>query len=85
MNHDNDVTMKIPFVLGQLTKDVTVGHLDRPDLVWVSPPPTDESDELLQQVMAQDNEDLLDNLGTLDVLDPYVILDTCLSRWRPSS
>ena len=53
MNSETVVTMKLPFVLGQLTKDVTVGHLDRPDLVWVSPPPTDESDELLQQVITK--------------------------------
>ena len=53
MNPETVVTMKHPFVLGQLTKDVTVGHLDRPDLVWVSPPPTVESDELLQQVITE--------------------------------
>ena len=63
MNPETVVTMKLPFVLGQLTKDVTVGHLDRPDLVWVSPPPTDESDELLQQVMAKNNTDFLDVIG----------------------
>ena len=64
MNQYNDVTMKLPFVLGQLTTDVTVGHLERPDLVWVSPPPTDETDKLLQQVRAKNNNDLLDVVGT---------------------
>ena len=42
--------MKLQFVLGQKTKNVTVSHVERPDVVWVSPPSTEETDAFLQQV-----------------------------------
>jgi hypothetical protein len=59
--------MKIPFVLGELVGNVTVTHVEKPDLVWVSPPTTDETDRFLQQVQTQP--------GWL-----HFILAT---RWRP--
>ena len=42
--------MKLQFVLGQKTKNVAVSHVERPDVVWVSPPSTEETDAFLQQV-----------------------------------
>ncbi len=42
--------MKLPFALGEVLRDVTVTEVERPDLVWVSPPATEETDAFLQQV-----------------------------------
>ena len=44
--------MKIPFVLGELTKEVTVSHVEKPDLVWISPRAGKETEEFLDQVTA---------------------------------
>ena len=35
---------------GRLAPDVSVTHVDKPDLVWLSAAPTPESERLLQQV-----------------------------------
>ena len=35
---------------GKLVRGVTVGHVEKPGLVWVSAPPTEQSDQLLKQV-----------------------------------
>jgi hypothetical protein len=45
--------MKLPFALGELLRDVSVGQVERPDLVWVSPVATEETDGFLQQVPRQ--------------------------------
>ena len=36
--------------VGKLLRDITVGHVERPGLVWVNAPPTEESDALLKKV-----------------------------------
>jgi len=36
--------------VGKLLRGVTVGHVERPGLVWVNAPPTEESDALLKKV-----------------------------------
>ena len=35
---------------GRLVAGVTVSHVDKPDLVWLSAAPTQDSERLLQQV-----------------------------------
>ena len=35
-------------------RGVTVGHVERPGLVWVTAPPTEESDALLKKVRKYD-------------------------------
>ena len=36
--------------MGKLVRGVTVGHVERPGLVWISAPPTEQSDQLLKEV-----------------------------------
>jgi len=36
--------------VGKLVRGVTVGHVERPGLVWISAPPTEQSDKLLKEV-----------------------------------
>ena len=36
--------------MGKLVRGVTVGHVERPGLVWISAPPTEQSDKLLKEV-----------------------------------
>ena len=40
-------------------RGVTVGHVERPGLVWVTAPPTEESDALLKKVASRDGLPLL--------------------------
>ena len=37
--------------VGKLLRGVTVGHVERPGLVWISAPPTEDSNALLQKVL----------------------------------
>ena len=37
--------------VGKLLRDVTVGHVERPGLVWIIAPPTEDSNALLQKVL----------------------------------
>ena len=41
-----DVNLQV----GKLVRGVTVGHVEKPGLVWVSAPPTEQSDQLLKEV-----------------------------------
>ena len=36
--------------MGKLVRGVTVGHVERPGLVWINAPPTEQSDKLLKEV-----------------------------------
>jgi len=36
--------------VGKLVRGVTVGHVERPGLVWINAPPTEQSDKLLKEV-----------------------------------
>ena len=37
--------------VGKLLRGVTVGHVERPGLVWINAPPTEDSNALLQKVI----------------------------------
>ena len=37
--------------VGKLVRGVTVGHVERPGLVWIIAPPTEQSDQLLKEVL----------------------------------
>ena len=36
--------------MGKLVRGVTVGHVERPGLVWINAPPTEQSEKLLKEV-----------------------------------
>ena len=38
--------------VGKLLRGVTVGHVERPGLVWINAPPTEDSNALLQKVLS---------------------------------
>ena len=39
-----------PFLSGQVTRGVLVRHVERHDLLWVVPPPTEQTEQFLKQV-----------------------------------
>ena len=40
-----------PFLSGQVTRGVVVRHVERQDLLWVVPPPTEQTEQFLKQVV----------------------------------
>ena len=55
--------------VGKLVRGVTVGHVERPGLVWINAPPTEQSDQLLKEV-------------SLNSFTSLVFNQHCLCRWR---
>ena len=48
--HLEDCKLVVNCQVGKLVRGVTVGHVERPGLVWINAPPTEQSDKLLNEV-----------------------------------